>query len=77
MDGKAKNVYFFSEVGRGGGQWSEGYGPRPHWEIFFFPYLKTYFTQICRRVIFRQQIKTFDSNNFTMSLMSSFQNACP
>ena len=28
-------------------------------------------------VIFRQQFKAFDSNNFTMSLMFSFQNACP
>ena len=28
-------------------------------------------------VIFRQQFKAFDSNNFTMSLMYSFQNACP
>ena len=29
--------------------------------IFLFPYFKTYFTQICCRVIFRQQIKTFHS----------------
>ena len=81
MDGKEKKYTLFSGGGGGGsgavGQWREGHGPRPHWEIFLFPYLKTYFTQICCRVIFRQQIKTFDSNNFTMSLMSSFQNACP
>ena len=73
-----QKIYTF--LGGGGvwvGQWREGHGPRPHWEIFLFPYLKTYFTQICCHVIFRQQIKTFDSNNFTMSLMSSFQNACP
>ena len=28
-------------------------------------------------VIFRQQFKAFDFNNFTMSLMFSFQNVCP
>ena len=28
-------------------------------------------------VIFRQQFKAFDSNNFTMSVIFSFQNACP
>ena len=28
-------------------------------------------------VIFRQQFKTFDSNNFTLSSMFSFQNAWP
>ena len=79
MDGKAKRYTLFSGGGggRGVGEWREGHGPRPPWEIFLFPYFKTYFTQICCRVIFRQQIKTFDSNNFTMSLMSSFQNACP
>ena len=78
MDGKAKRYTLFSGGGgEGGGEWREGHGPRPPWEIFLFPYFKTYFTQICCRVIFRQQIKTFDSNNFTMSLMSSFQNACP
>ena len=33
--------------------------------------------QICSRVIFRQQIKMFDYNNFTMSLMLSFQMHVP
>ena len=43
------------------GRWSEVQGPRRHREFFLFPYFKTYFTQICCRVIFRQQIKTFHS----------------
>ena len=50
-------------MGAGVGRWSEVHGPRPHCEIFLFPYFKTYFTQICCLVIFRQQIKTFHSNN--------------
>ena len=63
----AKNYTFLRGVGGGGvGQWREGHGPHPHWEIFLFPYLKTYFMQICCRVIFRRQIKMFDSNNFTV-----------
>ena len=62
MDGKAKNIdKTFLGSGGGGGRWSEVHGPRRHWEIFLFPYFKTYFTQICCRVIFRQQIKTFHS----------------
>ena len=64
MDGKAKNIdktFLGSGGGGGGGRWSEVHGPRCHWEIFLFPYYKTYFTQICCRVIFRQQIKTFHS----------------
>ena len=65
MDGKAKNIdkTFLGSGGwgEGVGRWSEVHGPRRHWEIFLFPYFKTYFTQICCRVIFRQQIKTFHS----------------
>ena len=62
MDGKAKNIdKTFLGSGGGVGRWSEVHGPRRHWEIFLFPYFKTYFTQICCRVIFRQQIKTFHS----------------
>ena len=72
LDGKAKNIYFSKKGGGGGAvEWT-----RPHWEIFYSHILRP----ILRKsavVIFRQQIKTFDSNNFTMSLMSSFQNACP
>ena len=62
MDGKAKNIYF-SKRGEGG-QWSEGHGPA-HCEIFYSHILRP----ILRKspvVIFRQQIKTFDSNNFTV-----------
>ena len=68
MDGKAKNIYF-----------SPG-GAAVEWGTpgnFLFPYFQTYFAQICCRAILRQQIKKLDSNNFTMSLMFSFQNACP
>ena len=64
MDGKAKNIdkTFLGSKGVGGvGRWSEVQGPRRHREFFLFPYFKTYFTQICCRVIFRQQIKTFHS----------------
>ena len=78
MDGKARNIYFSKrgEWGRGGGQWSEGHGPALTGKFFCSHILRP----ILRKsavVIFRQQIKTFDSNNFTMSLMFSFQNACP
>ena len=66
MDGKAKNIdKTFLAIGGGGGgvgRWSEVHGPRRHWEIFLFPYFKTYFTQICCCVIFRQQIKRFIPN---------------
>jgi len=41
-----------------------------------FPHFKTYFTQ-STVVTFRQQLKTFNSNNFTLSSMFSFQNAWP
>ena len=42
-----------------------------------FPHFKTYFTQIGRCYRLRQQFKTFDSNNFTLSSRISFQNAWP
>ena len=74
MDGKAKNIYFSKRGGGGAVEW--GTWTRPHWEIFYSHILRP----ILRKsavVIFRQQVKTFDSNNFTMPLMFSFQNACP
>ena len=79
MDGKAKNIYFSKRGwgGGGGGAVEGGTWTPPSLGNFFIPIFKDLFMQICCRVIFRQQIKTFDSNNFTMSLMSSFQNACP
>ena len=41
-----------------------------------FPQFKTYLCKLAE-VIFRQQFKMFGSNNFTLSLMFSFQNAWP
>ena len=65
--------------GEGGvGQWSERHGSTLGGAKFFetsFPHFKTSCTQIV--VIFRQQYKTFDPNNFTLSSMFSFQNAWP
>ena len=64
MDGKAKNIYFSKRGGGGAVEW--GTWTRPHWEIFYSHILRP----ILRKsavVIFRKQIKTFDSNNFTMS----------
>ena len=67
MDGKATNIdktfLGSGEVGGGGG-WAGGVrytDPAVTGKFFLFPYFKTYFTQICCRVIFRQQIKTFHS----------------
>ena len=65
MDSKAKNIYF-SKRGGGGGTVEWGTWTRLHWEIFYSHILRP----ILRKsavVIFRKQIKTFDSNNFTMS----------
>ena len=65
MDGKAKNIYFSKGSG-GGGTVEWGTWTRLHWEIFYSHILRP----ILRKsavVIFRKQIKTFDSNNFTMS----------
>ena len=42
-----------------------------------FPHFKTYFTQINHCYHLRQQFNRFDSNNFTLSSMISFQNAWP
>ena len=43
-----------------------------------FPHFKTYYTQIGRCYLFNtQQLKMIDSKNFTLSSMSSFQNAWP
>ena len=65
MDGKAKNIYF--SKGRGGrGDGGVRDMDPPSLGNFLFPYFKTYFTQICCRYL-GKQIKTFDSNNFTMS----------
>ena len=56
---------------------------RPCLEIQELSSLKCHYlilTPISRKpaiVIFRQQLKTFDSNNFTLSSMFSFQNVCP
>ena len=63
MDGKAKNIdkTFLGSGGGGGGQVEWGTWTPLSLGIFLFPYYKTYFTQICCRVIFRQQIKTFHS----------------
>ena len=56
---------------------------RPRLEIQELSSLKCHsliLTPISRKpalVIFRQQLKTFDSNNFTLSSMFSFQNVWP
>ena len=56
---------------------------RPRLEIQELSSLKCHsliLTPISRKsaiVIFRQQLKTFDSNNFTLSSMFSFQNEWP
>ena len=66
MDGKAKNIYFSKGGGGGEGTGEWGKWTRLHWEIFYSHILRP----ILRKsavVIFRKQIKTFDSNNFTMS----------
>ena len=63
MDGKAKNIYFSKMGGGGAVEW--GTWTRPHWEIFYSHILRP----ILRKspvIIVRQQIKTFDSNNFTV-----------
>ena len=64
MDGKATNIdKTFLGSGEGGG-WAGGVrytDPAVTGKFFLFAYFKTYFTQICCRVIFRQQIKTFHS----------------
>ena len=55
--------------------------PHPGSAKFFetsFPYFKTYFMQIgCCYLYNRQQFKTFDPINFTLSSGFSFQNAWP
>ena len=74
MDGKATNIdktfLGSGEGGEGEGEGGRGEGgaggvrytdPAVTGKFFLFPYFKTYFTQICCRVIFRQQIKTFHS----------------
>ena len=53
------------------GTWSEAHGPRPHWEIFLLPYFKTYFMQICCRVIVRQQIKMYIQHVYTVQSKSN------
>ena len=75
MDSKAENIYFFKRVGGGGDSGVRNVDP-PSLRNFLFHILRPILRKFVV-VIFRQQIKTFDSNNFTMSLMSSFQNACP
>ena len=42
-----------------------------------FPHFKTSFTQIGHCYLYRQQLKTFDSKNFALSLMFSFQTEWP
>ena len=79
MAGKAKNIHqrctFLAE-----GKWDMA---RPRLEIQEPSSLKCpslILTPIFHKlaiVIFRQQLKTFDSNNFTLSSMFSFQNEWP
>ena len=42
-----------------------------------FPHFKTSCTQIGHCYLYRQQLKTFDSKNFALSLMFSFQTEWP
>ena len=42
-----------------------------------FPHFTTYSTQMSRYYCLRQHFKTFDSSNFTLSSMISFQNVRP
>ena len=79
MAGKAKNIHqrcTFVVEGRRD-------MARPYLEIHELSSLKCHsliLTPISRKpaiVIFRQQLKTFDSNNFTLSSVFSFQNVWP
>ena len=83
--GKAKNMHHRGALFRG--HWGSGV-----WDMappllgnlgakfseMSFPHFKTYYTQIGRCYLFNtQQLKMIDSKNFTLSSMSSFQNAWP
>ena len=62
------------------GDLTEGFFALPVWGAYTWRGLFLEFYGILRKsavLIFRQQFKAFDSNNFIMSLMFSFQNACP
>ena len=50
---------------------------RPLLRILELSSLKCYILSKLAIVFFRQQFKMFDSNNFTLSSMRSFQNAWP
>ena len=83
MAGKAKNMCQRCTLLGGGGQWSEGHGPPllGNFGVKFsetsFPHFRTYFYANQPLLSFRQPFKMFDSNNFTLSSMFSFQNAWP
>ena len=77
MAGKEKNTHQRCTILVGGDM------ARPRLEIQELSSLKCHsliLTPISRKpaiVIFRQQLKTFDSNNFALSSMFSFQNVWP
>ena len=77
MDVKAKNIYFSGGEGLGCSGVRDMDPPslgslRAKYSHILRPILRK-----LAIVIFRQQFKAFDSNNFTMSLMFSFENVCP
>ena len=62
------------------GRFKGGFFALPVWGAYTWRGLFLEFYGILRKsavLIFRQQFKAFDSNNFIMSLMFSFQNSCP
>ena len=79
MAGEAK-IYNKGALSWLGGRWDMG---RPRLEIQELSSLKCHSLiltpTLCKSavVIFRQQLKTFDSKNFTLSSMFSFQNEWP
>ena len=82
---KAKNMHQrHTFLGRGGGRGVVEWGtwPHPHWEILELSFLK-HRSLILRPILWKSAIvilreqKTIDSNNFTVSSMSSLQNAWP
>ena len=62
------------------GRFNGGFFALSVWGAYFWKGLFSEFYGILGKsavLIFKQQFKAFDSNNITMSLMFSFQNACP
>ena len=80
MTGKAKNMPQRCESSWGGGRVEEwGTWPHPRRELSSLRRHSLTLRPILRKsaiVIFRQQLKTFDPNNFTLSLMFYMPQRC-